>query len=192
MWVIEILFFRDEDVLPLMRDSLDELLFSLDARRQSPTHIWPTLHSLSESCLRWSCQPSVPPTNSRNEKTGENILENSSTEETDTHQAQTSPDDIKQFFFNYHKQKEADKNDDEESEEVERGESEEDDPYMQKREVAPVTRAILSVMQRCTHHLSSPTQQVRLLALEALANAISALKHNQVRYTASLYTSGLP
>ncbi len=160
-------------MLPLMRDSLDELLFSLDARRQSPTHIWPTLHSLSENCLRWSsCQPLLPPTNSRNE------LENPSIKETDTPQAQTSPDDIKQFFLNYHRQKEANKNDSEESEEV--GESEEDDPYMQKRELAPLTRAILSVMQRCAHHLSSPTQQVRLLALEALANAINALKYDQV------------
>ncbi len=168
-----------------MRDSLDELLFSLDARRQSPTHIWPTLHSLSENCLRWSSgQPSLPPTNSRNEK---NILENLSIKETDTPQAQTSPDDIKQFFFNYHRQKEANKNDSEESEE-EVGESEEDDPYMQKRELAPVTRAILSVMQRCAHHLSSPTQQVRLLALEALANAINALKYDQViKHCITLY-----
>lgn len=41
------------EVLPLMRDSIDELLLSLDLR-QDPTLLWPALHTLSSAVARWS------------------------------------------------------------------------------------------------------------------------------------------
>ena len=164
-----------------MRDSLDELLFSLDARRQSPAHIWPTLHTMSDSCLRWSSsQPLLPPKDfSATKSEIEEILKSSFNRDAHPPQPHVSPDDIKKFFMDYHKRKEVEEQGNKE-EEVEGGVSEEESPYSQKRELPPVTQAAVSVVQRCVHHLSSPTQQVQLLILEALANCILSLKHDQV------------
>lgn len=167
-----------------MRDSMDELLFALDTRRQSPAHIWPTLHALSKNCLRWSSsQPLIPPTDSTRKEGVKEIVSsvcNSRNVDSSPKQAHLSPDDIKFFFFNYHKKK--DQSNQNESETVGPGDDllEEDNPYSQKKTLSPATEAAVSVIQRCVHHLSAPSQQVQLLVLEALANAINSLKHDQV------------
>lgn len=173
---------RDETVLPLIHDSLDELLFSLDARRQSPAHIWPTLHSLSEKCRQWSSL--VTPKDSPHSRNLDEELKDSFDKKKEPNQEYISPENIKQFFLNYHKHRDSNEEDDDHKN-VEEHLSEVDDPYTQKQELSPVTQAAVSVMQRCTHHLSSRTQQVQLLTLEALANCILALKYNQVSPTSS-------
>ena len=45
--------FRDADVLALMRDSITELLFSLDLK-EDPVLIWPALLALSIATSKWA------------------------------------------------------------------------------------------------------------------------------------------
>ena len=186
-----------------MQDSLDELLFSLDARRQSPAHIWPALRTLSESCLHWSSNhSSLPPDgvghthkNTNHvvrEVTARNtseILKNSLNKKREKEiprdSKPVSAENIKQFFLDYHKQKQVEQESVEEGykegEEVNEESLENGDPYVQKQKLPPVSRAAVDLLQRCAHHLSSPTPSVQLSVLEALSHCLLTLKDDQVR-----------
>ncbi len=166
-------------MLPLMRDSLDELFFSLDTRQLSPIHSWPTLHALSESCVRWSSAiPSVSSIDSKNKQSVKETIRKTCSKNMESRHTCLSPADIKQLFLNYHK--ENDQNGENESIMAKDDLLEGNDLYSLKQELLPVSRAALSVIQCCVHHLSASSQQVQLLVLEALANVINSLKYDQV------------
>lgn len=116
--------------------------------------------------------------NSLNKKIEENISQN---------EKPISSEDIKKFFLDYHKQKQTEQETIEdgykEGEEVGEEPLEEavEDPYLQKRNLSPVSQAAVDVLQRCIHHLSSPLLQVRLSVLESLSCCLLALKDDQVK-----------
>ena len=51
---------RAAEVLPLMRDSLDELLLCLDLRLLDNEGVWSVLRGLTAALYRWSLSVSAP------------------------------------------------------------------------------------------------------------------------------------
>ena len=114
-----------------------------------------------------------------------NSLNKNREEEIPRNPRPVSAEDIKQFFLDYHKQKQVEhesvEEDNKESEEVNEESIEGGDPYVQKQKLPPVSQAAVDVLQRCAHHLSSPIPQVQLSVLETLSYCLLTLKDDRVR-----------
>ena len=103
-----------------------------------------------------------------------------------------TPEAVEEFFLQYHKEKQRREEEGEFSEsELNEcaskedshgggGENEEEDPYNQRRELSPLSRTAVEVMQRCSHHMSTEPPSLRLVVLDTLSHSILALQHEQV------------
>ena len=104
-----------------------------------------------------------------------------------------TPEAVEEFFLQYHQEKqhreeerlgdlsESELNQSEGEQDIHgRGEAEEDDPYDQRKELSPLSRTAVELMQRCGHHMSVELPTLRLVVLETLTHCILALKHKLV------------
>lgn len=101
-----------------------------------------------------------------------------------------TPEAVEEFFLQYHKEKRR-REDEGELSESERDQSttkrdshgdggDEEDPYNQRRELSPLSRTSVEVMQRCSHHMSAEDPTLRLVVLDTLTHCILSLQHEQV------------
>lgn len=194
----------------LIQDSIDELLLSLDIRQIDRSHIWPVLRTLAQSCERWQMVSdtttfSPTPASSRNtltktsgEKEGvpSHVTDIAShVTNDDDHDDVTShvtPEAVEEFFLQYHREKqqreeerlgdlsEPELNQSEGEANVHEAGEKEEDPYNQRKELSPLSRTAVELMQRCGHHMSAEVPTLRLMVLETLTHCIHALKHEQV------------
>ena len=197
----------DESVLPFIQDSIDELFLSLDVHQIEPSLVWPVLRTLAQSCERWRTvpkttpNPSTPPpanssdtqgtlTKSSREKEGGAISAESHV--TNYNSSHVTPEAVEEFFLRYHKEKqhreeegefsESELNESTSKEDIhdDGGENGEEDPYNQRRELSPLSRTAVEVMQRCSHHMSMEPPSLRLMVLDTLSHSILALQNEQV------------
>ena len=103
-----------------------------------------------------------------------------------------TPEAVEEFFLQYHKEKqrrekegdfsESELNQSTSKEDSHGGgdENDEEDPYNQRRELSPLSRTAVEVMQRCGHHMSMEPPSLRLIVLDTLSHSILALQHEQV------------
>ena len=103
-----------------------------------------------------------------------------------------TPEAVEEFFLQYHKEKqrreeegdfsESELNQSASKEDSHGGgdENEEEDPYNQRRELSPLSRTAVEVMQRCGHHMSMEPPSLRLIVLDTLSHSILSLQHEQV------------
>lgn len=202
-------FCSDESVLPLIQDSIDELFLSLDVHQIEPSLVWPVLRTLAQSCKRWRTVPKTTPTPSpstpppANSSDTQGTLTKSSREKeggaisaeshvTNYNSSRVTPDAVEEFFLRYHKEKkrreekgdlsESELNESTSKEDIhdDGGENGEEDPYNQRRELSPLSRTAVEVMQRCSHHMSTEPPSLRLMVLDTLSHSILALQHEQV------------
>lgn len=183
-------FGSDESVLLLIQDSVDELLLSLDVRQIDPAFVWPALRTLAQSCQRWRATSDVSSSPSTNSSSSHGLLTELSRAHDDVAGHVTdhvTPESIEEFFIQYHREKqsqaelgdlsEADMNTSEEQDI-----HEEEDPYNQLKELSPLSHTVVEVMQRCGHHMSAESPQLRLVVMETLSHCLIALRHDQVSF----------
>jgi hypothetical protein len=103
-----------------------------------------------------------------------------------------TPEAVEEFFVRYHQEKQRREKEGEFSETElnqsaskedghgDGGENEGEDPYNQRRELSPLSRTAVELMQRCGHHMSAESPSLRLTVLDTLTHSILALKHEQV------------
>lgn len=170
---------RDKDVLPLMKDSIDELLLSLDLR-EDPALLWPTFLILTMATSRWA-GPSLRDKDNRSAPVEQGREGGESGEGCEEERSHVTPEEVQAFFLDYHQQK------DRENLMVEEAEGEKDvneeggqeeeggELYSQTKYLSPELQAAVDVLQRCTHHLSVPSPSLRLTVLDALGHCLRAL-----------------
>ena len=208
--IVSTCFFSDESVLLLIQDSIDELLLSLDVRQIDASLIWPVLRTLAQSCERWRLPPNIrtssPAPSSFNSGHG-TLTEVSREEGVPSHVTNcdestshvtdhVTPEAVEEFFLQYHREKqrqeEEEKLGDFSESELNQNEREQDegaeekDPYNQRKQLSPLSRTIVELMQRCGHHMSAEPPPLRLIVLETLIHCLVALKHEQVSTKSSL------
>ena len=118
---------RDESVLLLIQDSIDELLLSLDVRQISPSLVWPVLRTLAKSCKRWREPSEISSSHVTDHVTQEssrtkgdhsshdnvtkdvrpesNGKDDSVSHVTDHMTDHVTPEAIEEFFLQYHREK---------------------------------------------------------------------------------------
>ena len=179
---------RDKDVLPLIQDSVDELLLSLDIGQVDSGLIWPALQSLAESAEKWSTSDNTKSTNEHqngsplNSGLTESLTAPNATSEDDDreHSEHVTPETIEQFFIEYHKRKDQEEYEREKEEEKTENVSQEEESYSSNKPLTPVEHCAVQVIQRCVHHMSATVPQVRLAVLDSLKHCLVALHNNQV------------
>ena len=180
---------RDEKVLLLIQDSIDELLLLLDVQQVDLSLAWPVLKTLAQSCQRWRLtsnitSSSVPASSCDDSGTKVEVdIDKAPSHVTD----HVTPEAIEEFFLQYHREKQrqetlgdisdAELNTNEEHD-VEEGERE--DPYNQSKPLSPLSDTVVKVMQRCGHHMSGEPSQLRLVVMETLNHCLLALQHEEV------------
>ena len=163
-------------VLPLMQDSIDELMFALDVHQEKEHAFWPVLLALIKAIVKWfpneeqqsTCTPAAC-ANSR-----PSVLSNS--------ESDPSHVDVKEFFINYHKQKQQpDVQEDGDDEMLEDNNSISDDSKTeQNKKVLPSHhQAAIEVLKRCTYFVATNTLKTKLIVLDAIVLCIRALQDVQ-------------
>ena len=192
MCVCVLLLCSGAPALPLMRDSLDELLLSLDVGVADHTHIWPVLLTLSRSTRRWTTQdraePAASPAREEEEEEGKAESRGEASRNSVVSEERTphvSSEEIRQFFLDYHSRKQKVEEEEEEEEEgvgvgVGEEEGEGGEGGEQQNKLSPSLQAAVDVLQRCSHFLATTSS---LLVLEALEHCLVTLSCDQVTVT---------
>ena len=98
-----------------------------------------------------------------------------------------TPEAIEAFFLEYHKEKQHQEESElNQADELGDHGDEEEDPYNQSKELSPLSRAAVEVLQRCVHFMSAEPPQLRLTVLDALTHCLLALRDEQVRHSNDL------
>lgn len=184
---------RDESVLPLIQDSIDELFLLLDVGQINRSHAWPVFRTLAQSCERWrKGSENASSTNSADSSRHCELQteSNEANDDSPSHMTDhvTTPEAIEEFFLKYHREKQrqdklGDLGESELNEQTIQdgtGEGEGEDPYNQSKQLSPLSHTVVEVMQRCAHHMSSDSAQLRVVVLETLSHCLVALQHEQV------------
>ena len=113
-----------------------------------------------------------------------------------------TPEAVEEFFLQYHREKQyrekegnlsdssASKQDSHGGVDENEKDVEEEDPYNQRKELSPLSRTVVEVMQRCGHHMSMEPPTLRLVVMETLTHCMLALQHEQV--SLNIYTPSQP
>jgi hypothetical protein len=152
-----------EEVLPLMRDSIDELLLSLDLQLASNEGVWSVLRSLAAALHRWS-----PETVKK---------EGVETRGGGCHDDRRGCED--EDFSGYFKSLRR-KREEEEVEVDEEGEGETVEEGGAEPVLSPVEQAAVDILERCPHYLpsSSPSSSsLPLTVLDCLHHCLHSLSH---------------
>ena len=162
-------------VLPLMQDSIDEVMFALDVHQEKEHAFWPILLALVKAIVKWfpneeqqptcapaPCAKSRPSVHSSNESCYD-----------------ASHDDVKEFFINYHKQKHQQELQEDEDE-MQEDSSTSDDKTEQSKKVLPGHyQAAIEVLKRCTYFVATNTLKTKLIVLDAIVLCLRALQDVQ-------------
>ena len=176
-----VLLHGSNEVLPLMQDSIDEVLFALDVHQEKEYAFWPVLLALVKAIVKWfpnTEQQSVcisPHVN--NEPPVLNIGEN---------HYSVSHDDMKEFFINYHKQKHQDLQFDDD------GDDDGDDKVLEDNDTGDTAddktkpkmlsshhQAALEVLKRCTYFVTTNVLKTKLIVLDAIVFSLRVLQDVQ-------------
>lgn len=163
-------------VLPLMQDSIDEVMFALDVHQEKENAFWPVLLALVKAIVKWFpieehqsvCTPThVKPSVSDSDKNCYSI----------TH------DDVKEFFINYHKEKHQQESQDDDDYEVPEDNNTSDavDSKIEpnKKMLSSHHQAATEVLRRCTYFVTTTTLKTKLVVLDAIVFSLRALQDVQ-------------
>lgn len=156
-------------ILPLITDCKNALLLSLD-QWCSVSESWSVLHALAKRLKDW-----IELEESGNETSiqkDEDEVKNSETEETFE---KKDMDSIGHYFLEYHTKKQENEEMGDLSEERD-GPEEEVNNEATDKVPPPAVQAGVDIIQRCTHHLSSTDNALRLVILECLELSLIAMK----------------
>ena len=171
-----VLLHGSDEVLPLMQDSIDEVLFALDIHQEKEYAFWPVLLALVKAIVKWfpnTEQQSVcAPPHVHNEPPVPNSV---------------SHDDMKEFFINYHKQKlhqglqdDNDNGDDDKIlEDNDTGDTADDKTKSNKKTLSTHHQAALEILKRCTYFVATNILKTKLIVLDAVVFSLRVLQDVQ-------------
>ncbi len=180
----------EEGVCLLVRDSMRDLLLSLDTNQLEPQLVWVGLRTLAENCKRW--------VTTRDSKGGGAVGTEKGVESEDHPTSKNSKgrvvegvakgveskndpredigiEAIAQYFHQYHQEKEEGLEEEEGG-----GVMDEEGCCYEDKPRLPVEQVCVDIMRRCVHHMSHPISAVRLVVMETLQYCMTALQHDQV------------
>ena len=163
------------EVLPLMQDSIDEVLFALDVHQEKEYAFWPILLALVKAIVKW-----FPNTQQQSMCTPSHV-DNAPVLECDENHS-ISYEEVKEFFINYHKQKcqqdydgDGDKLEDNDTGDA--ADVEVNNPI--KKTLPTHHQAALEILKRCTYFVATGILKTKLVVLDAIAFSLSALQDVQ-------------
>lgn len=177
----------EEALCPLLKDTINELLLSLDTRQFDPLLVWEGLRMLARSCDNWVSKRTmkeaprgvVNGVEQKDVAKGtdpgsvglETVEKDGGKKEKMTLQA------IADYFLQYHRAKEEEG----EGYSHEGEDNPEEEPhYSQERQLPAVELMCVEVMRRCGHHMSHDESGIKLVVMETLLHCMKALRHDQV------------
>ncbi|XP_065910601.1 TELO2-interacting protein 1 homolog isoform X1 [Dysidea avara] len=169
-----VLLYGAAEVLPLIQDSIDEVMFALDIHQEKEHSIWPVLLALVTAIVKWYPN-NLPPIN-KVKKTS-NI--SGIVDEDRNHKI--SKDKMREFFLNYHRQKQQeDEEDTEVPENHDQDSTENDETKPHKKPKLPIHhQAALDVLKRCAYFVATDVLRTKLIVLAAIALSLRALQDVQ-------------
>ena len=161
------------EVLPLIQDCIDEVMFALDVHQEKEQFIWPVLLALVTAIVKWYPNQ-LPPVDRVTKSNVSDIVD-----EEKNHSI--SKDKVKEFFLNYHRQKQQeDLQDSEVTESHDQDNTENDETKSHKKPKLPIHhQAALDVLKRCTYFVAIDVLRTKLIVLEAIALSLRALQDIQ-------------
>lgn len=168
-----VLLYGTGDVLPLMQDSIDEVMFALDVHQEKEHAFWPVLLALVKAVVKWFpnrdhqsvCVPQQVPT-----------------VHSDENYHRISHDKVKEFFMNYHQQKHRQclQEDDDVDDVIEDNRSGMDnETESKKKTLSTQHQAALEVLKRCTYFVATSVLRTKLIVLDAIVFGLRALQDVQ-------------
>lgn len=172
-----VLLHGSDEVLPLMQDSIDEVLFALDVHQEKEYAFWPVLLALVKAIVKW-----FPNTEQQSVHTPRHV-----NKEPPVVPNSVSHSDIKEYFINYHKQKYhqglqddvGDGNDDEVLEDNDSGDTADDKTKSNKKTLPSHHQAALEVLKRCTYFVATNVLKTKLIVLDAIVYSLRVLQDVQ-------------
>lgn len=170
----------EEEVCAMVRDSIDDLLTSLDTRQADPTVVWAGLRTLARSCERFVSSRCANEQVGGETKSGGMVRgEEVGVIMEEEDKGKVGIETIADYFLQYHKTKEEAGQEEEPEEGEESGDMEE--PYSQEERTLPVVEQVcVEVMRRCGHHMSHDQPDVRLVVMDTLQHCLKSLCRDTV------------
>ena len=173
-----VLLYGSDEVLPLMQDSIDEVLFALDVHQEKEYAFWPVLLVLVKAIVEW-----FPNTEQQSAHTPRHVNKEPSFVPSVSH------GDVKEYFINYHKQKNqglqddvvngGDDDDDEVLEDNDSGDIPDDKTKPNKKTLPSHHQAALEVLKRCTYFVATNILKTKLIVLDAIVFSLRVLQDVQ-------------
>jgi len=179
-----VLLYGTAEVLPLMQDSIDEVMFALDVHQEKEHAFWPVLLALVKAVVKWfpsKEQPSVcvPKVDSR-----------LPADNNDKNCQKVSNDEVREFFISYHKQKYQqdlvdedndvpEDNDNDVPEDDDMNDTADSKTEPSKKKLSIHHQAALEVLKRCTYFVATNVLRTKLIVLDAIALGLRALQDVQ-------------
>lgn len=175
----------EEEVCLLVKDSIADLLLSLDTGQMEARLIWTGLRALAERCVLWIDQRQLKGVESggvaKEVKEEETCADVGVAKEEERRDVGIKA--IAEYFQEYHERKEREREAGNEAgseplpeEEMKEGEEE---SYSTPKLPAP-EQACVDVLRRCVHHMANQDPGVRLVVLETMQHCMKALRHDKV------------
>ena len=163
-------------VLPLMQDSIDEVLFALDVHQEKEYAFWPILLALVKAIVKW-----FPNTEQQSMCTPSHVGNVPVVLECDENHRSISHEEVKEFFINYHKQKcqQDDDGEDLKLEDSDKGDTADVEANPIKKTLPTHHQAALEVLKRCTYFVATSILKTKLVVLDAITFSLSALQDAQ-------------
>jgi len=168
-----VLLYGAAEVLPLIQDSIDEVMFALDIHQEREQSIWPVLLALVTAIVKWYPNQLHPV---------DRVKKSNISDIVDEKNHNISKDKVREFFLNYHRQKQQeDIQDSEVPESHDQDKTEENDEMKpHKKPKLPIHhQAALDVLKRCTYFIATDVLRTKLIVLEAITLSLRALQDIQ-------------
>lgn len=172
-----VLLYGSAEVLPLMQDSIDEVMFALDIHQEKEHAFWPVLLALVKAIVKWfpveqqQCQSVYP-------QAHVNTMPPS-----DEDYNRVSHNEVKEFFMNYHKQKRQQELQEEDSDEAPEdsntSDTANDKTEPNKKTLSTHHQAAVEVLKRCTHFVATNALKTKLIVLDSVVFSLRALQDVQ-------------
>ena len=168
-----VLLYGAAEVLPLIQDSIDEVMFALDVHQEKEYFIWPVLLALVTAIVNWHPNEPQPVKVEKTSSIG-NFAD-------DNRNHNISKDKVREFLLDCHRQKQhEDHLDSDVPESHDQDDVENDETKPHKRPKLPIHhKAALDVLKRCTYFVATDVLRTKLIVLEAIALSLRALQDVQ-------------